>query len=519
MKVNCFTLLLGLLTTCAVVNAIDKGDIVLQHNFDGSAEEATWSTFLGPFVQLVPTDRGNQALRIARNLTNGPSTWLTIPLPVFVLRGCKIRIQANVKAKNISAPPNSWNGIKIMIHTQGPSSNNYPQQNLPQGTFNWRMADYIASIPRDTLQATLRLGLEAVTGTVWFDDLKVFVYSTPRPPPPPPPTGPPYKGHNLTRLRGAMIGINLKEQDFRDLGSWNANHVRWQLMWNGFPHSPADDGNISAYETWLESALKHLDSMLPVCRQLGIHILIDLHTPPGGRNAEQECNLFKEKRFQDTFISLWENIARRYKNESIIWGYDLVNEPIEGLVPNNVMDWRELAIATVPRIRAIDSQSTIIIEAAPGGAAGALADFEPLPFDKIVYSFHMYEPNTFTYQNVYYDIPPVPYPGIIDGKMWDKNELRTNMKRVLDWQRDYNVHIYVGEFSAIRWAPGNSAYAYLRDVIDIFEENDWDWAYHAFREWPGWSVEHIGDKNNTQLSPIRTDRQQLLMDWFKQNER
>jgi len=30
------------------------------------------------------------------------------------------------------------------------------------------------------------------------------------------------------------------------------------------------------------------------------------------------------------------------------------------------MDWRELAIATVPRIHAIDSQSTIIIEAAPG---------------------------------------------------------------------------------------------------------------------------------------------------------
>jgi hypothetical protein len=182
------------------------------------------------------------------------------------------------------------------------------------------------------------------------------------------------------------------------------------------------------------------------------------------------------------------------------------------------MDWRELAIATVPRIHAIDSQSTIIIEAAPGGAAGALADFEPLPFDKIVYSFHMYEPGTFTHQNVYYDIPPVQYPGIIDGKMWDENELRTNMRRVLDGQRDYNVHIYVGEFSAIRWAPGNSAYAYLRDVIDICEENDWDWAYHAFREWPGWSVEHVGDRNNTQLSPIRTDRQQLLMDWFKKNE-
>ena len=182
------------------------------------------------------------------------------------------------------------------------------------------------------------------------------------------------------------------------------------------------------------------------------------------------------------------------------------------------MDWRELAIATIQRIRAIDSEHAIILEGAPWGGPGALVDLEPVPFDKIVYSFHMYEPGTFTHQNVYYDVAPVSYPGVIDGKMWDKSQLRLNMKRVLDWQRAYNVHIYVGEFSAIRWAPGNSAYEYLRDVIDIFEENEWDWAYHAFREWPGWSVEHTGDKYNTQHSPIPTNRQILLMDWFKKNQ-
>lgn len=31
---------------------------------------------------------------------------------------------------------------------------------------------------------------------------------------------------------------------------------------------------------------------------------------------------------------------------------------------------------------------------------------------------------------------------------------------------------------------------YLADVIDLFEEYGWDWSYHAFREWAGWSVEH-----------------------------
>ncbi|CAF3340010.1 unnamed protein product [Rotaria sp. Silwood2] len=502
----------------AFVSAINRGDIIVQHNFDGTFQRLYWNKTLGPLVKLVITNRRNNALYIERKQQESPSTLVSISLPAATLRGCKIRIKAVVKADKISVPPNPWNGIKIMLYMTGPSGDSYPQQNLPQGTFDWRIVDYVTSIPLDTQQAIFILGLEAVTGIAWFDDLNVTVYSRPRPPPPRPPAGLPYKGHNLTRLRGAMIGINLGKQDFLDLDSSNANHVRWQLPWNRFPHSPADNGNISAYNIWLESALKHLDSMLGICRQLGIRILVDLHTPPGGVNSEYEFNLFKEKRFQDTFLMTWDKIARRYKTESIIWGYDLINEPIEGIVPDNLMDWRELAIATVKRIRAIDSQHAVIIEAAPGGGPGALADFEPLPFNELVYSFHMYEPLEFTHQNIYNDGSPIPYLGFINGKMWNKDQLRLNMNRVLSWQRDYNVHICVGEFSAIRWAPGNSTYNYLRDVIDIFEENGWDWAYHVFREWPGWSVEHVGDKYHTQLALTPTNRQQPLTDWFKKNK-
>lgn len=249
MRVMEISTLITLLTIFATLaNAISRGDIIFQHSFDGSAEQAIWYPFLGPLVQLVNTDRGSQALRIERNRANSSSTWIFRELQFQTLLGCKIRIQAVVKAENVSQAPKPWNGIKIMLHTQAMSGDNYPQQNLPQGSFDWRSVDYVASIPFDTQRAVLGLGLEEVTGMIWFDDLKVTVYNNPRPRPPPPPTGLPFKGHNLTRLRGAMIGMNLKEQVFRDFRRWNANHVRWQLLWNGFPHSPADDGNIPAYQ-------------------------------------------------------------------------------------------------------------------------------------------------------------------------------------------------------------------------------------------------------------------------------
>ena len=81
------------------------------------------------------------------------------------------------------------------------------------------------------------------------------------------------------------------------------------------------------------------------------------------------------------------------------------------------------------------------------------------------------------------------------------------------------MHIYAGEFSAIRWAPAGSACRWLGDVIDIFEAHGWDWSYHAFREWDGWSVEHGPDRNDRTPAAAPTDRQILLRKWYARNEK
>jgi aryl-phospho-beta-D-glucosidase BglC (GH1 family) len=323
---------------------------------------------------------------------------------------------------------------------------------------------------------------------------------------------------NVTLLRGTMINPLLGEQDFRVLGSWNANHIRWQLLWGGFPHGPADKGDIPAYEAWLETILEHLDSLLPVFREIGIKVLLDLHTPPGGRDQNDKWPLFYNKQFQDAFLAVWEKMANRYKNETQIMGYDLVNEPDDRDLAPGLMSWRDLAIAAVQRIRPIDTLHPIFVEAPPVSGPETLPKFEPLPFDNIIYSFHMYVPQEFVFQNIDTNGTPIYYPGIIDGKMWNKEALRAVLQPNLDWQKAHNASIHVGEFSAIRWAPGNSTCNYLNDVIELFEENGWNWDYHAFREWQGWDVEMIGDKDHPQRSPVPTDRQLLLMKWFKKNE-
>ena len=81
------------------------------------------------------------------------------------------------------------------------------------------------------------------------------------------------------------------------------------------------------------------------------------------------------------------------------------------------------------------------------------------------------------------------------------------------FQEKYGAKIYVGEFSAVCWAPG--AEKYLEDAISVFEEYGWDWTYHAFREWPGWSVEHQGQSDNDLVPVADTPRKRALLGGFR----
>ena len=164
-------------------------------------------------------------------------------------------------------------------------------------------------------------------------------------------------------------------------------------------------------------------------------------------------------------------------------GYDLVSEPNDQDLVPGLLNWRDLTITTIQRIRAIDTLHPIITEAPPNGGIATLPAFEPLPFDNIIYSFHMYQPHAFALQSLYYNGTGTVYcPGIIDGIMWNKDLLRAIMQPNVDWQKAHNVSIHIGEFSAVRWAPGNSTCNYLNDVIELFEEWGWNWDYHTFRE-------------------------------------
>lgn len=521
MKRFCIFLFAFLLTLPLL--AVDVGDTVFKTSFDEQNVLARWTVLWGPSPSLaegalcvsLPVNGSQKDVAVVQSLSAGQ------------LRGTRLRISGRIKAESVAEPPQPYNGIKMMLILDGPGGKQWLQQGGIWGTFDWKEIVFNVNVPEDITEATLHLGIESTTGTALFDDIAITVIGKK----PPIPTEKPafvYKGHELPRLRGTMIQPDsFKPEDLKVLaGDWKANHVRWQLTWGGFPNSPADTATIKEFDAWIDRQCAQLDKMLPEFERYGVLVTLDLHTPPGGRvpGEDSVMRMFQEKQFQDAFVATWQKLARKYKDVKAIWSYDILNEPVE---PNNmiygkkILNWRDLALKTSKEIRKIDPEKAIVIEPEPWGGPGALewfVPFDPREVPNVVYSVHMYLPQIFTHQGVGESPIGAVYPGWMDdGKYWDKEQLRKSLQSVRGFANNYGVAIYIGEFSAIRWAPENSAYRYLRDCIEIFEEEGWDWAYHAFREWDGWSVEHGSDKNNNRQTAEPTDRELLLRSWFEKN--
>ena len=86
------------------------------------------------------------------------------------------------------------------------------------------------------------------------------------------------------------------------------------------------------------------------------------------------------------------------------------------------------------------------------------------------------------------------------------------------FQQDNHVRIFVGEFSAIRWAPG--AAQWIRDSISVFEEYGWDWCYHSYTGWNGWNPTFDADapSSNNPDGGKMTDRLKVLIDAWAKNK-
>ncbi len=427
-------------------------------------------------------------------------------------------VSVRLRAEGVTEPDHPWNGVKVQLrYTDLDGKAQYPAFELPRGSFDWTNATVRLSALANPLGiggngiATLLLGLEGCTGHAEFDlsSLRIeteadlpfasgagtlhfreadpsFVGETD--------TlhsaegGPSLPSQRRPPLRGCMLPARATtEDDIETLHGWGATLVRFQIVRNWL----ADDADrdLEEYARWIDARLDNLEAVLEWCAKRGMKVCVDLHSPPGGRRRDdRELGMMRDDRCADAFVETWRRIAARFKGHPALYGYDLVNEPKQ-LAPAPVNYW-DLQRRAAEAVRQIDPATPIVVESNCSASPSAFAYLAPLAMDNVIYQLHLYAPGDYTHQGVGRALkrdgkqPVWPDP----ARGWDRDYLRRVLEPVRAFQEKHKCRIYVGEFSAVAWAPG--AENYLRDCIALFEEYGWDWTYHAFREWSAWSVEH-----------------------------
>jgi endoglucanase len=200
-----------------------------------------------------------------------------------------------------------------------------------------------------------------------------------------------------------------------------------------------------------------LDNLIRWCKQSGIYVIIDMHAAPGGQtgqniddSANDQPELFMDPRNQDRLVALWVKIATRYKDESAVAAYDLLNEPLPertGAAKKYKSELEPLYKRITQAIRAVDKKHMITVEGA--NWANDWSVFSA-PFDgNLVYQFHYY--------------------------CWQHPTQLNDISRYLQYRERLGAPVWVGETGekddAIYWA-----------TTDYFETHNIGWSFWPWKK-------------------------------------
>ena len=147
-----------------------------------------------------------------------------------------------------------------------------------------------------------------------------------------------------------------------------------------------------------QDGFKRIDDVVAWCKEAGLYLILDMHDCPGGQTGDNIDDghgypwLFESEPSRQLFCSIWRKIADRYKDEPIILGYELANEPIAHYFENKEeinQQLEPLYKRAVKAIREVDPYHIILL----GGARwnSDFYMFTDWTFDQnIMYTCHRY---------------------------------------------------------------------------------------------------------------------------------
>lgn len=228
-----------------------------------------------------------------------------------------------------------------------------------------------------------------------------------------------------------------------------------------------------------EQALRRIDDVIRISKEHGIYVILDLHAVMGGQSRQIYADsissipeFWRYADFRKRATNLWVTLGRRYRNESGVAGYDLMNEPNTQGHTELLTEWlRE----THKEIRQVDSVHLIWFSGDDWGKGFDGLDEEFWDDPQSVFEFHIYPDFTFPLSKM------TDYPQTVEGVRYDKAWLREHLREKIDF--GHRRHVWLGEFG---FSMDHGEIPLLQkmaaDMKAIADEEGWSWTQWTYKD-------------------------------------
>jgi endoglucanase len=196
-------------------------------------------------------------------------------------------------------------------------------------------------------------------------------------------------------------------------------------------------------------------------------------------NIHHYEEIFSEPHAQrDRFLALWEQIAthfRDYPDTSLV--FEVLNEPNADLTPEL---WNEFLIDALGVIRQSNPDRYVMLGTAEWGGIGAMNRLQLPDDDRLIFTFHYYEPFQFTHQGAEWVSGSDAWLGTTWGTSQDSADVLSDFDTVAEWALDQDVPVFMGEFGAYSRAALDDRLEWTAFVAREAEARGFSWAYWEF---------------------------------------
>lgn len=270
----------------------------------------------------------------------------------------------------------------------------------------------------------------------------------------------------LLEFEKKFRGTYIREEDFAAIARMGCNCFRLPFNCRLIETAPYeyDPGGVA-----------YLDKAIHWAKKYKLKVILDLHAAPGAQNHDWhgdslgEAGLWISRVNQKRVSALWKFLADRYKNNTTVAGYDLLNESVIADADKLNKFYAEL----IREIRTVDRNHILFVEGNNWAMdLDCLDDFDD---DNWAYSIHFYHPLEFTFNL----IPQLKYPLRSKDGTFGKVTLRKMVGAYKKFAKKRPV--FVGEFGINSRQGIYGDDLWLIDILDCFEGAGFHWTYWTYK--------------------------------------